>query len=601
MSAARTFSAGWRFRMSAFLAAAASLAGCVQIVEHKDRDIARVIADRQRAALDYSAPAPLQDSHPDIRKPPQSAYEYAPDPRTTDPPQDFVRTASRPAVDPNDPAASAPISTAPSQPASQPTRFREKTFTLTDALAYAQHNRREYQTEKENLYLSALALTLERHLWTPIFASDIRTVYGNFGEITDFDQAMRFVADLSVAQRLPYGGNFTASAVSTLIRDVKKSITATENGVITLGLDIPFLRGAGHISDENLTQLERNLTYSVRTFERFRRRQLVEVAQVYFDLLRQKQAVLDTLSSFERAADQYQRALAMEQAGIAPALDTRRAEQLMLTQQNNVEQSREQFRAGADRFKLFIGMPVDEPIGLDDLESIEDIERQIAEGVYPALQLPEAVNDERRAIEVASDRRLDLLNTKDQIDDARRGVDIAANALLPDLNWISSLTYDTDPEHLNVAAYEVARSTWRTELLLSLPLDRFAERNRYRASLIDVKRAERLYVDELERIRAEVRLTINQVRLQQKLLDIQERNLDVADAQREEARIRFEEIGDISNRDLVDAENAWIDARDALNQAKTTGWNSLLQFRLATETLQIREDGVQEPSPADTP
>ena len=73
-------------------------------------------------------------------------------------------------------------------------------------------HRREYQTAKEDLYLSALALSLERHLWTPQFAADLRTVYGNYGEASGFDQAMRFMAELGMTQRLPYGGEFTAQA-----------------------------------------------------------------------------------------------------------------------------------------------------------------------------------------------------------------------------------------------------------------------------------------------------------------------------------------------------------------------------------------------------
>ena len=73
-------------------------------------------------------------------------------------------------------------------------------------------------------------------------------MYGNFGEVTDFDQAMRFVSDLSVSQRLPYGGNFTAQMISTLVRDVKQSITAEEGSQIALTADIPFLRNAGHIA-----------------------------------------------------------------------------------------------------------------------------------------------------------------------------------------------------------------------------------------------------------------------------------------------------------------------------------------------------------------
>ena len=41
---------------------------------------------------------------------------------------------------------------------------------LKDALRIAVHQSRSYQSHKEDLYLSALSLTLARHEWTPIYS-----------------------------------------------------------------------------------------------------------------------------------------------------------------------------------------------------------------------------------------------------------------------------------------------------------------------------------------------------------------------------------------------------------------------------------------------
>lgn len=554
-----------------------------------DRDLAQAILERQRQALgedSRSALAPAVEAIPDVDS---AAYRYVPSAtRVGDVPEEFDPVNAPPA------STSAPTSTtspATMPASSQPTRLRAETFSLRDALRYAERHRREYQTAKEDLYLIALALTLERHLWTPIFAADLRTVYGNFGEITDFDQAMRFMAEVSASQRLPYGGEFTAKAISTLIRDVKRNATAVEGSQVQLGLNIPFLRNAGHIAREELIQLERDLTYAVRDFERFRRRQLVEVAQGYFDLLRTKQDVLDAIESFERFQQDFERAAAQEALGLGTLLDTARAEQEMLSAANRVEDLRETFRLQTDNFKLQIGMPVDEPLGMDDLEDIEAIEQQVAAKTLPLLLMPAAAYDEARATEVARERRLDLVNRLDQIDDARRGVAVAKNQLLPNLDWTSTLTFDTDPEHYQLGAFSVDRATWRTELLLSLPLERFRERNELRAAIIDVDRARRAYEELVDRIRAEVRAAVNRLRLEERSLEIQARNLEVSDKRRTFARIQFEE-GEISNRDVVEAENDWSTARSRLNLAKTARWNALLNFRLATETLIIDETDV---------
>ena len=446
--------------------------GCRALVEWTDRDVAAAIAQRQRELLRRENPVPIRDADEPAPQPDARAYAYAPPPVPAHMPPGF-EVDRKPTTRP---AASRPAAT---QSASRPVVRRRRPLTLTDALAYADRHRRALERAREDLYLAALALTLERHLWTPQFAAELRTVYGNFGEIRDFDQAMRFVADLNVTQRLPYGGQFTARAIATLIRDVKRSITASETGQIVVSFDVPFLRGAGHVAREDLIRLHRELGYAVRTFERFRRRQLVDVARAYFDLLRSKQDVLDAINSVRRAREDYERARALQAAApagdVGSPLDTQRAEQRWLSEQSRKAQLEESFRFAADRFKLLIGMPVDEPLGIDDLESIDQIEQKVLSGVYPLLRMPPAASDELRSLDVAMQYRLDLLNARDRIDDAKRGVAIAANALLPELNLTSSVTFDTDPQHFRVTRFETERATWRSELILSMN-NRFAEK-----------------------------------------------------------------------------------------------------------------------------
>ncbi|MBU0639701.1 MAG: TolC family protein [Planctomycetes bacterium] len=581
---------------AALLVASAMLAaaGCRQSLRDADREVAIAIAERQRTVLGASRAVELSAAQPRDAHPDRTAYARNPGLTSAGVPSGF---------EPPPPSASQPATTtslatrALGHSASlRPMKRRGELFSLTDALAYAQEHKRDYQTAQEDLYLGALALTLERHLWTPQFAANLRTVYGNFGEITDFDQAMRFVADLSLTQRLPYGGEFTAAAISTLIRDVKHTATVSEGSQVELTLRVPFLRGAGHVSQEDLIQLERDLTYAVRSFERFRRRQLVDVAQAYFNLLRAKQRVIDDEKSLENFRQDYARAVALEEAGTGTLLDTLRAEERLLTAENGVADQRESFRSQSDDFKLLLGMPVDDALWLDDLEDIDSIERQIERGKYPLLLRPTAVDDQEYAVRVAIERRLDLLNRHDQIDDAKRGVAIARNAMLPDLDWNSSLTFDSDPEHYRLGGFEVARANWRSEILLSLPLERIRERNRQRTALIDVRRAQRQCEEAVERVRAEVRRAVNAIYLEERSVEIQQRNLQGAERRREFARLQFYD-GLISNRDLIEAEDNWTNARNRLNLAKTARWNALLQLRLATETLLIDESGVQHADP----
>jgi outer membrane protein TolC len=596
----------WRTRLpqllTSTLIAGLLAAGCTAVDRQTDLQVRALIQARQQAALGEQTPIePLSPG--DFPPVSDEARAPVPEPATPAVPECF-ETVDEPRAPetrsplvppaPEDPDVVGPPAEALYAQIITPSSSTIDVVTLTDAWAYAQRHRREYQTAKEDLYLAALALTLERHLWTPIFASNLRTVYGNFGEAQDFDQAMRFVADLAVTQRLPYGGEFTAQAISTLIRDVGKTITAREQSEIELGVNIPLLRNGGpHVAREQLIQLERELTYSVRTFERFRRQQLVTVARSYFSLLRVKQRVIDSEASYQRAQSDYARAREVEDTLTGNPLDTLRAEQRMLSAENALENAREDFRSAADDFKLVIGMPIDAPLGMDDLPDIETIEEAILAGRYPLLQRVDAVTRQERAVTIALQRRLDLRTRQDRIDDGHRGVAISRNALLPDLDWSGTLTFDTDPAHYNLGAFNVDRANWRTELLLSLPLERTAERNQLRRAMIDVRRAQRNWQDLSERIRADVRSAVNQIRLQEINLRIQRRNYEVASRRATYAAIKFEQ-GELSNRDKVEAETELLNAQNALNQAKTARWSALLQFRLETETLLVDEAGQQQ-------
>jgi outer membrane protein TolC len=268
----------------------------------------------------------------------------------------------------------------------------------------------------------------------------------------------------------------------------------------------------------------------------------------------------------------------------------------MLSAENTLEAARESFRNQADEFKLFIGMPIEEPLGAADLEDIAAIEQKTQSGTYPLLGVPLAIRNVERAMRIALERRLDLITLHDRVDDARRGVAISRNALLPRLDWQGSVNFYTDPNAYSTMQFEFEHSDWFTQITLEVPWERTRERNDLRARLIDVRAAQRAELDQAERIRVDVRRNVNLLRLADISVDIQERAVKVAERQAEYASLQFEE-GLISNRDKLEAEDDLLRARAALSLAKTSRWNQLLQFRLVTETLRVDDDGAQQPDP----
>jgi outer membrane protein TolC len=208
--------------------------------------------------------------------------------------------------------------------------------------------------------------------------------------------------------------------------------------------------------------------------------------------------------------------------------------------------------------------------------------------IEEALQMPRV--DEQEAIRVAMKYRLDLLNNFDRINDAERGINVAENNMLPSLNAKGSVQMDTDPNHLSTLGYNSERTTWRGSVDLELPLDRKAERNALRSSLINKRRAERNYQQAKDLVTLQVRRAMRRVEQERASLQIQIHNRDLAIERRKIAQVFFQK-GRVSNREVFDAEDELLDARNRLAQAQAGNRSAILEFRRDTGTLRVDDEG----------
>jgi len=572
--------------------------GCQQwFLDDADREVARLIDARQHAALGATSdadPGPALDEYvstPDM-------YRMVPSPIDSAVPEPFLAaTAIAPENPPADPAGE-PQPTDDAKPpygaAQDQTEIHDQPaepFTLSNALAFAMTQARRYQTEKEILYLTALDLTLERHLWTPRFVESVLSLgYTNFGQvgrfntndgpddpgkIARFDQAFEAVANVALEQRLPYGGEVTARVIDTLIRDLNSGVTNGESGQFILESRIPLLRGAGRVAYESRYQAERDLVYAVRAFERFRREFLVSIAADYFDLLAAKARIDSSEAQAASLTEDYKRDKAFLEVEQIIPVEADRTRVAMLNAQNAAVNAREEYATALDFFKVRIGMSPE--------RNIDVVEEQVDlgdPGVTIAL-----------AIDTAMKYRLDLLNVQDQIDDAHRQIRVARNNLLPQVDLSGSVTMDTDPDRPNTFGYNTERTTWRAGLSVEVPLERKAERNAFRASLISLRQAQRNYEESADNVRLEVQRAIRRTARARASMDIQAENIRVNEARAAMARAKFV-LGELpSNRDVVEAEDDLRAARNDYAEAVSEYRRAVLEFLRDTGTLRVAGDG----------
>ncbi|MDP6370189.1 MAG: TolC family protein, partial [Planctomycetota bacterium] len=328
---------------------------------------------------------------------------------------------------------------------------------------------------------------------------------------------------------------------------------------ISLSITQPLLRGAGRaIAREPLTQAERDLIYQVRAFERYRRTFAVETAQRFYDLLEAIDELHNEEGNYDNLTALRTRNEALAAAGRLSDIEADQAHQDELRSETRLISLRAALQRQRDQFNLFLGLPVGTQLDLDQEEFTRLNE---GDGQLAAL-------DEKAAIALALDTRLDLLTVRDGLEDGRRQVELARDALRAGLSLDASLNATEDG------------TSWSAGLALDGPLDRLAERNAYRAQLISLAAAERDLVASEDSIVAGVRDALRGVGNSRQSHAIQRGAVHLARRRVESAQLNLD-AGRASTRD-------WLEAREALLEAENAASAALIDYTLARLDLYLQ-------------
>ncbi|MBM3892236.1 MAG: hypothetical protein FJ388_24230, partial [Verrucomicrobia bacterium] len=142
-------------------------------------------------------------------------------------------------------------------------------MSLAESLQTAVANSREYQYKKETVYLTALALTMERYNFRPKWASSSKMT---FERKSDGEMTRKVESDISATELFKTGGQLAVSIANDMLRYYTGDPRAKHTTLLAGELVQPLLRGAGWVvTTEKLTQAERNVIYDVRDFAHYER------------------------------------------------------------------------------------------------------------------------------------------------------------------------------------------------------------------------------------------------------------------------------------------------------------------------------------------
>ena len=586
--------------MCLLMATVAFAGGCqTWLIERTDRTVYSLIDERQRAALGIThAPNIGTQTGDDASL--DRAYRFSPHSLEAGVPESFGKArqaAEAPPALEEEPADEVQPAGAPDG-ADEEEEVSSSIFTeqeldqvlrvnLQDVLTYAMRHARRLLDAKEDLYLAALDLTLERHLWTPQFVASVRMDFDKFEQDDVTDRALDTVSEVAVSQRLPLGGDLTARVIHSLVRDVGELVSKGEGGQVILDAQIPLLRGAGRVAYESRYRAERELIYAVRRYERFRRSFLVNIAADYLNLQQAKTRIINTYESYLSRKLLSEKADFVHHMGRSDDIrDAPRAKANLRSAEADLVSTKEGYETALDRFKIRIGMAVGEL--LDVVDQGQDEGTQAVDDLLPDITMEDAT-------QVAIRYRLDLLNSLDRVDDVRRGVVIAKNRILPDLDLTGRVTMTSDPNQLRAGNFRDERVSWQGGVQFRID-DRKTERNAYRASLVGLGRAQRDHEEFVDLVRADVRRALRRVKQQENLRVIEGFNVKENTFRLDGARAQVD-LGRADNQDVVDAENVLLAAQNQLAAAVAQYRIAILEFRRDTGTLRITDDGRWDNTP----
>ncbi len=465
---------------------------------------------------------------------------------------------------------------------------------LDKALGMGVVHNRTYRTQKEALFLEALDLTLVRHDFAPIFSATGDTNYVNKRtpvsktvtvpsglqkQVTSLisDSTLTTNTDIGASLLTSTGAKIAANFTTDFLKFITGNLTHTSDSALAVTLTQPLLRGAGYRATmETLTQAERDLLYSIRSFSQYRKTFTVDIATKYYNTLQARDAAKNSFLAYTA----FETALKSVQA--LNAEDRAKPSQVGLIQQASLRFQRQwigsiqSYEQQLDDLKLSLGLPVETPLLLEqkELEKLEMVE--------PGITLDEAVK-------TALVTRLDLDNARNAVEDADRKIKVMEQNLLPQLDVTGGYRTQGNPKSEKVNL-NLNRRQLSAGLALDLRLDKKEDRNNYRESLLLQQRAVRNLDLAEEQVRAQIRTDWRDLDVAKKLYDIS--LTGISQAQR---RLLYEQeltdLGQGTARDLIDAQQDLIGSKDALTSALIAHTVARLKLWKDMGVLFIKKDG----------
>ena len=456
----------------------------------------------------------------------------------------------------------------------------EEPLTLAQAVAIATKYNRDYQFQKENLYLQALTLTGERYKYALKWFGTVDYEYTKNGSSPE-DRTIKSEVSASKTFLTPDGILLNTSLAFDWAKFLTGDPRTTLSGVLSGTLDIPLLgNGGGKAAWEELTQAERNVLYEIRTFNRYRQTFVINTISAYYGVLQNKDGVTNAKNNWNSSVEYRKQAEMEAKTGRTAPYEVDQARQRELSAYDSYIITLQLYEQSLDSFKIMLSLPVNTPLELDqnELRALQN---------YGTTKLQFSIDD---TIKTALRCRLDLANSADAVDDAQRTVKLAAEGLGPQLDLTGSANVNSQG-NAHIDNFQFHKGTYNWGLSANLPFDRKNQRNAYRQALITLERQQRAYSQSVDSVVQSVRQDYRQLMATAEEFVTQEKSLAIAEERVKNMPLLLKS-GRAKTTDLLDAQDALLLAQNNLTSSLVGHTIAKLTFYSDVGILQVKPDGM---------
>ncbi len=457
-------------------------------------------------------------------------------------------------------------------------RTNERVLTIEAAVDLAVKNSRDYQSQKETLYRTALTLSSTRYaVGRSVVPSSDATLTGSRSSANQRSASATVNNEAVASQLFRTGGRLTVDLLNSIML-YYSGRPELSFSTISGSLLQPLLRGFGRNNSdvETLTQADRNMVYAVRNFSYYQDQFALGVVSDYFRLLQQKDTIRNSYTNYLRRVESTRR---LEARGVDRETRTSvdQARQAELTAKDTYVNAIASYRNSLDQFKITLGLPIGDKLWLDDA-ALDEVE---ATGLVPAPL------DSDVAYHLAVQKQLQILNYIDQFEDSKRKARIAADQLKPrlDLTGSASLQSEGQTDYTRFNADQVSASAG---LQLDLPLDRLPRGNAYRAALVTFESDLRTFTRRLDDLKSSIENGVRTLDQRRQNYLIQTNALMLANT-RVESTMLNQRAGRAEVRDVNDALDSQVQAQNQVTAALVNYQQARLQLMLAIGALDTEK------------